>query len=119
AGLFQGFLFLAELARMEHLYSMPAAAALSDLAPHEAERQNGRIILVLGIGGAEFTRKRARGAGRHQQRDNNNHRPLKLGAAKQFQSTHPLGDGVYGGRKRFNTFLAEAGPLWLSRRDFA
>ena len=60
AGLFDGFLFLAELARMEHLDLVAAAAALRDQAAHVAQRLDGRIILVLGIGGAKFARERAR-----------------------------------------------------------
>src|SRR5512140_3286830 len=69
---------------------MPSAGSFRDLAAHETQCLDGRIILVLGVGSAEFARKRTRRAGRHQQRDNNNHPPLKLGAAKHVQTLIPL-----------------------------
>ena len=65
AGLLDGFLFLAELARMEHADLVPAAAAFLDQAAHEAQRLDGRIVFALGIGGAKFARKNAR-RGRRQ-----------------------------------------------------
>ena len=85
AGLLDGFLFLAELAGMEHPDLVPAAAALRDQAAHEAQRLHGRIVLGLGIGGAEFARKRARRRRRQQQRGNEHHGPLKVGAAGHRQ----------------------------------
>jgi len=46
AGLFDGFLFLAELARMKHPDLMAAGAALRDQAAHVTHRLDGRIIFA-------------------------------------------------------------------------
>ena len=70
AGLLDGFLFLAELARMKDPDLEAVAAALRDHAAHETQRLYGRIVLALGIGGAKFPRHRARRDRRQKQRDN-------------------------------------------------
>ena len=73
---------------MEHLELVPAAAALRDQAAHVTQRLDGWIILVLGIGGAEFARKRAR-RDRTEQRDDKRDGPRKAGAAIHRQQ-YPL-----------------------------
>jgi hypothetical protein len=65
-GLFEGFLFLAELAGMKHLDLVAAAGALLDQATHVVERLHGWVILVLGIGGAKFARESCRRDRRQQ-----------------------------------------------------
>src|SRR6202022_1932168 len=89
AGLLDGFLFLAELARMKHSDLVAAAAALGDQAAHVSQRLDGRIVLALGIGGAKFPRVRARRDRRQKQRDNDCYGPRKVGAAVHRQ-LHPL-----------------------------
>jgi hypothetical protein len=59
-GLLEGFLFLAELARMEDLDVVAAPGALRHQAAHVEQRLNGRVSLVLGIGGAKFARESTR-----------------------------------------------------------
>src|SRR5450759_226838 len=81
AGLLDGFLFLAELARMKDPDLVTAAAALRDQAAHVAQRLYGRIILALGIGGAKFPRDRARRERRQKQRNDDCCGPRTVGAA--------------------------------------
>ena len=59
-GLLDGFLFLAELARMKHPHPVTATAALGDQAPHVAQRLHSRIFFALGIGDTKFPRNRTR-----------------------------------------------------------
>jgi len=70
ARLLDGFLFFAELARMEHAYLQPAARTFLDEAAHIAKRLNGRIVFALSVGGAKFARENARGRDCTKQRDN-------------------------------------------------
>ena len=65
ARLFDGFLFLAELARMEHAELVPSVGPAFDQAAHENERLDRRVILGLGIGGAELARGRGTWSQQH------------------------------------------------------
>jgi len=84
-GLLEGFLFLAELARVEHLDLVAAAGALRDQAAHVEQRLHGWVFLVLGIGRTKFARESARCGGRQKQRDNKRYGPRKVGAAVHGQ----------------------------------
>jgi len=48
----------------------PAARTFLDQAAHIAKRLDGRIVFALGVGGAKFARKNARGRDCTKQRDN-------------------------------------------------
>src|SRR5216684_3447701 len=103
AGLFDGFLFLAELPRMEHPDLVAAAAALRDHAAHIAQCLDGRIILVLAVGGAKFPCDSARPDRRQKQRDDRCDGPRKIGAAVHGQ-LHPLMMVSAKGRKGSTRF---------------
>ena len=107
AGLLDRLLFLAKLARMKNADLQPSAAAFRNQATHEAQRLDGRIVFILGIGRAKFARKNARRRHHQQQRNNEGQGPRKVGAVHRQRL--PLIDGVCGRWKRFNGFLAEAG----------
>ena len=100
-GLLDGLLFLAELAGVEHLDLVAAAAALGDQRAHVAQRLDGRVILGLGIGGAKFACNGARRTDGKQKRDDDHSGPREFGTAQHWH-TQPLSGGVYGGSKRFN-----------------
>jgi len=58
AGLLDGLAFLAELARVEHADAVAATGALGDELVHVAQRLDGRVVLLLDVGRAEFSRRR-------------------------------------------------------------
>ncbi|MGY3122771.1 hypothetical protein ACVWXQ_006708 [Bradyrhizobium sp. S3.14.4] len=100
-GLLDGLLLFAELTGMEHLDLVPAAGALGNQRAHVAQRLDGRVILGLGVGGAEFARSCARRADREQKRDEDQPGPREFGTVQHWH-TQPLSGGVYGEAKRFN-----------------
>ncbi len=106
AGLLDGLPFLAELARVKYPDLQPSAAVLRDQARHVAQRLDRRIVLGLGIGGAEFARGRARRGRRQKQRNDEGSRSAKDGRGCT-QSLSPY-DGVGAGAKRFNGFRRDA-----------
>src|SRR5579863_5702046 len=99
AGLFDRFLFLAELARMKYADLQAAAGFFLDQAAHVAQRLYGWIILALGIGGAKFPRQSVRRDGRQNQ-PNDGCCLRKVGAAIHRQL--PPSDEVDGRNERFN-----------------
>src|SRR6266403_2633155 len=118
AGLFNGFLFLAELARMKNPELVTSSAALLAQAAHVSQRLYGWIVFALGVGDAKLTRHGGRRDRRRTQRDNDGddrYVPRKVGAAIHGQ-LHPLlmmsMDGKKGstlsGRSRRETAIVPA-----------
>jgi len=52
---------------MKDLDFVPPAGALGDQRAHVAQRLHGRVVLGLGVGGAEFARSNTRRAYAHRE----------------------------------------------------
>src|SRR6185437_2325187 len=98
ARLLDGFLLLAELARMKDPDLVASAGALRDHPAHVVERLDRRIVRTLGVGGPKLARDRIRRDRRQRQQDDEGCDPPKAGAVVQRQ-LQPLGMVSADGKK--------------------